>query len=165
MHKKGIVHRDIKADNILFANNKKDSEVKIIDFGLSSKIVKPNSLDSLVGTPYYVARKKKIRQFLNNFLAEVLDESIDYGRACDMWSLGVLIYILVFSVFIIIFFDFYIVFSYKNLKKMVGYPPFDGNTKAELFVNIQNKQFVNDLNHKDFKHMSEEGKDILLKLL
>ena len=58
MHEKGVVHRDMKADNILFVNRKDDSEIKIIDFGLSAKITKPNSLDSLVGTPYYVARKK-----------------------------------------------------------------------------------------------------------
>ena len=38
MHTKGIVHRDIKLDNLLFSNDKPDAEIKIIDFGLSCKI-------------------------------------------------------------------------------------------------------------------------------
>lgn len=38
MHKKGIVHRDLKLENILFASNDPDAEIKIIDFGLSNKL-------------------------------------------------------------------------------------------------------------------------------
>lgn len=52
----------------MFKTRDDDSNLKIIDFGLSSKIEKPNSLDSMVGTPYYVA-------------PEVLDENSTYGRA------------------------------------------------------------------------------------
>jgi calcium-dependent protein kinase len=37
MHKKGIVHRDLKPENVLFSTTDKDSEIKIIDFGLSNK--------------------------------------------------------------------------------------------------------------------------------
>jgi calcium-dependent protein kinase len=54
MHIKGIVHRDLKLENILFANNEPNSEIKIIDFGLSTKYA-DKKLNSLVGTTYYIA--------------------------------------------------------------------------------------------------------------
>ena len=47
MHTKGVVHRDLKPDNLLFANKHHDSEIKIIDFGLSSKIKIKNSIKPL----------------------------------------------------------------------------------------------------------------------
>lgn len=37
MHSKGIVHRDLKPENVMFTTNETDSEIKIIDFGLSGK--------------------------------------------------------------------------------------------------------------------------------
>lgn len=42
MHKQGIVHRDLKPENILFSSPRIDSEIKIIDFGLSSKFTDEN---------------------------------------------------------------------------------------------------------------------------
>jgi len=79
LHKNGIIHRDIKPENFIFKDKTKNSEIKIIDFGLSRKY-EPNQhrrLSSMVGTPLYVA-------------PEVLKENYDYR--CDNWSLGVLIY-------------------------------------------------------------------------
>ena len=57
LHKCGICHRDIKPENFMFLNKKKDSEIKVIDFGLSRKFEPNNAktLDSVVGTPLYVA--------------------------------------------------------------------------------------------------------------
>ena len=53
----GICHRDIKPENFLFLDDSKDSEIKVIDFGLSRKCEPDTAknLDSIVGTPLYVA--------------------------------------------------------------------------------------------------------------
>lgn len=53
LHSLGIVHRDIKPENMLY--EKKTKLVKIIDFGISSKIKPGEFLSSRVGTPYYIA--------------------------------------------------------------------------------------------------------------
>ena len=81
-HSRNIVHRDLKAENILFetkSDNKND--VKIIDFGLARKKEKHN-MHSIVGTPCYVA-------------PEVLEGTYDYK--CDIWALGILTYVMLFG--------------------------------------------------------------------
>lgn len=55
LHKQGVVHRDIKPDNIIFENPDEDAEVKLIDFGLASKYSKGDTLSTIVGTSYYMA--------------------------------------------------------------------------------------------------------------
>lgn len=74
-HAQGIIHRDIKSENIMITDS---GSVRLIDFGLS-KASKRN-LKTIAGTPYYMA-------------PEVLDG--DYGQKADIWSLGVLLYTLV----------------------------------------------------------------------
>ncbi|KAK8708411.1 hypothetical protein V6N13_059453 [Hibiscus sabdariffa] len=70
-HLQGVIHRDLKPENFLFTTKDKGSPLKAIDFGLSD-YVKP-------GSAYYVA-------------PEVLHRS--YGTEADMWSIGVIAYIL-----------------------------------------------------------------------
>lgn len=77
MHSKGIVHRDIKPENMLI--EKKTKFIKLIDFGISTKISKGEILSSRVGTPYYIA-------------PEVLYKK--YNEKCDLWSIGVVIYMI-----------------------------------------------------------------------
>ena len=79
LHSQGIVHRDIKPENMLF--EKKTKLIKIIDFGISKKIKPGESLTSRVGTPYYIA-------------PEVLSKNYDFK--CDIWSLGVVLYMIIF---------------------------------------------------------------------
>ena len=79
LHSFGIAHRDLKPENILMCDNSNESELKIVDFGLS-KIIGPNetSLDPF-GTLSYVA-------------PEVLLQK-PYGKEVDLWSLGVIVYL------------------------------------------------------------------------
>lgn len=80
LHSFGIAHRDLKPENILMVSDSEDSDLKIVDFGLS-KIIGPNesSLDPF-GTLSYVA-------------PEVLLQK-PYGKEVDLWSLGVITYLL-----------------------------------------------------------------------
>ena len=80
LHSYGIVHRDIKLDNILMVDESESSDVKIVDFGLS-KMIGPNEFcNEPFGTFGYVA-------------PEVLTKT-PYDKRVDIWSLGVVTYIL-----------------------------------------------------------------------
>jgi len=79
LHGAGIVHRDLKAENFLLKYTKPDSEIKLIDFGAACRWKPGQILKESIGTPQYVA-------------PEVLKYS--YDNKCDIWSCGVLLYIL-----------------------------------------------------------------------
>ena len=55
MHQAGVCHRDLKPENFMFGTTSKHSEIKIIDFGLSKFTREGERLETIVGTPYYVA--------------------------------------------------------------------------------------------------------------
>ncbi|GLT48293.1 hypothetical protein SLA2020_219260 [Shorea laevis] len=78
-HLQGVVHRDLKPENFLFTTRDEDAPMKIIDFGLSDFIMPDQRHNDIVGSAYYVA-------------PEVLHRS--YSLEADMWSIGVITYIL-----------------------------------------------------------------------
>ncbi|PNY11625.1 calcium-dependent protein kinase-like protein, partial [Trifolium pratense] len=78
-HLQGVVHRDLKPENFLFSSEDENSALKAIDFGLSDYVKPDERLNDIVGSAYYVA-------------PEVLHRS--YGTEADMWSIGVIAYIL-----------------------------------------------------------------------
>ncbi|XP_050227063.1 CDPK-related kinase 1-like [Mercurialis annua] len=78
-HLQGVVHRDLKPENFLFSTTEDNSPLKAIDFGLSDYVKPDERLNDIVGSAYYVA-------------PEVLHRS--YGTEADMWSLGVVAYII-----------------------------------------------------------------------
>ena len=78
-HERNIVHRDLKPENLLLLTSNPDSLLKVIDFGISSKLLPKHMLRTATGTLYYMA-------------PEVLDER--YNEKCDVWSCGVIMYIL-----------------------------------------------------------------------
>ena len=53
IHSSGFIHRDLKPENILFLNNKPDSSLKIIDFGVSKRITSNSKLTRFIGTVFY----------------------------------------------------------------------------------------------------------------
>ena len=81
LHEHNIVHRDLKPENCLMESKAQNSEIKLIDFGLSkrwSTEAGAAKMHTVVGTPYYVA-------------PEVLRG--EYDKMCDIWSLGIILYV------------------------------------------------------------------------
>ncbi|KAL5720201.1 cyclin-dependent serine/threonine protein kinase [Ranunculus cassubicifolius] len=78
-HLQGVVHRDFKPENFLYSTKAEGSSLKAIDFGLSEFVSPDERLNDIVGSAYYVA-------------PEILHRS--YGTEADMWSIGVIAYIL-----------------------------------------------------------------------
>jgi len=101
MHDQGIAHRDLKPENMLMTTKEPDAEVKITDFGLSKFFDEQSSImKTPCGTPGYIA-------------PEVLHMR-GYDQQCDIWSLGVIVYIL-----------------------LCGFPPFYAENDAQLFEKIK----------------------------
>ncbi|XP_061374612.1 calcium-dependent protein kinase 24-like [Gastrolobium bilobum] len=82
-HEHGVIHRDLKPENFLFADGTEGSSLKAIDFGLSTFYVPGERFNEIVGSPYYMA-------------PEVLRRN--YGTEIDIWSTGVILYILLCGV-------------------------------------------------------------------
>ena len=80
------MHRDLKPENILFASEHNSESIKITDFGLA-KLAGDDGLRTYCGTPQYFAPEVLQRR---NTVAGVGR----YGKAADMWSIGVIVYIL-----------------------------------------------------------------------
>nr|XP_007982568.1 MAP kinase-activated protein kinase 3 isoform X2 [Chlorocebus sabaeus] len=79
LHSHNIAHRDVKPENLLYTSKEKDAVLKLTDFGFAKETTQ-NALQTPCYTPYYVA-------------PEVLGPE-KYDKSCDMWSLGVIMYIL-----------------------------------------------------------------------
>ncbi|KAJ8261340.1 hypothetical protein COCON_G00170630 [Conger conger] len=127
LHSKQIAHFDLKPENIMLLNRTAPHpRIKLIDFGLAHKITFSNDFKNIFGTPEFVA-------------PEVVNyESL--GLASDMWSVGVITYIL-----------------------LSGASPFLGDSKQETLANVSavNYQFDEEF----FRNTSSLAKDFISKLL
>ena len=130
MHSYNFVHRDLKPENILLKSKDDDTTIKIIDFGLAT-VVGETPLRAACGTPMYSA-------------PEVIDaKRRGYGLEADLWSIGVITYIL-----------------------LCGYPPFvqnDNETIQQLFQKILSGKV--EYNEEEWKDVSDDAKDFLSRLL
>ena len=126
-HNMNIIHRDLKPENILIVDRNKNGypRVKICDFGTSLMVEKGGVQKKLVGSSYYIA-------------PEVLKKH--YNQKCDIWSCGVILYIL-----------------------LSGKPPFEGEDDNEIMANVTIGQY--DLNCAPFNRISKSAKDLIKKLL
>ncbi|CAE7257769.1 CPK2 [Symbiodinium sp. CCMP2592] len=127
MHQRKVAHRDLKPETFLFASLEpiENNCLKIIDFGLSCNFVEGQMLATKAGTPYYVA-------------PEVL--SGKYDEACDLWSCGVIMFLL-----------------------LCGYPPFYAESDQEVLSKVKMGNF--NFNPYDWKNVSEQAKDLIRSLL
>jgi len=125
MHSNKIVHRDLKPENLLMTNLDDDADVKIVDFGFAATS-EGFDLSEQCGTPGYIA-------------PEILMNKL-HGSQVDMWSLGVILYIL-----------------------LGGYPPFHDEDQNELFKRI--KAGVYEFHEEYWGGVSAEAKDLISKLL
>ncbi|XP_017853714.1 calcium/calmodulin-dependent protein kinase type 1 isoform X2 [Drosophila busckii] len=125
MHEQGVVHRDLKPENLLYYSTDDDSKIMISDFGLS-KMEDSGIMATACGTPGYVA-------------PEVLAQK-PYGKAVDVWSIGVISYIL-----------------------LCGYPPFYDENDANLFAQILKGEFEFDSPYWD--EISDSAKQFIKNLM
>ncbi|KAI3716463.1 hypothetical protein L1987_67361 [Smallanthus sonchifolius] len=82
-HKHEVIHRDLKPENFLYAHKGEQASLKAIDFGLSIFFKPGQRFRDIVGSPFYMA-------------PEVLKRN--YGEEIDVWSVGVILYILLCGV-------------------------------------------------------------------
>mmetsp|Transcript_7544 Transcript_7544/g.7989 ORF Transcript_7544/g.7989 Transcript_7544/m.7989 type:complete len:397 (-) Transcript_7544:564-1754(-) len=105
MHSHGVMHRDLKPENLILCSNSADTDLKLIDFGFATRFGPGIQQETrLCGTPGYVA-------------PEML-RGAPYGGEVDMWSLGVIMYVL-----------------------LAGMPPFSSDNGTDLFASIQTANF------------------------
>eukprot|EP01025_Chloroclados_australasicus_P018255 TRINITY_DN1946_c0_g2_i2.p1 TRINITY_DN1946_c0_g2~~TRINITY_DN1946_c0_g2_i2.p1 ORF type:complete len:675 (-),score=121.75 TRINITY_DN1946_c0_g2_i2:1748-3772(-) len=128
LHQHKIVHRDLKLENLLLAAPDDITHVKIADFGLAKKVAE-QQMQTICGTPQYVA-------------PEIImgNRDLEYGPAVDMWSAGVVLFIL-----------------------LGGYPPFYHESEAVLFEIIRKGLFKFD--DPVWEEVSDQAKDLISKLL
>jgi calcium-dependent protein kinase len=127
LHENHICHRDLKPENFVFqekgapASKKGLQTLKLIDFGLSTRFNDDTILQTKTGTPYYVA-------------PQVLAGK--YDQRCDIWSCGVIMYVL-----------------------HCGYPPFYGEADVDVLskVRLGNYSF----NAADWKGVSDDAKNLI----
>lgn len=125
MHSKNVVHLDLKPENIL-CQSQSSHKIKLIDFGLAQIYNPDSSLKVLFGTPEFVS-----------------PEVVNYepvSPATDMWSVGVICYVL-----------------------LSGLSPFMGDTDAETFNNVVRAEF--DFDDEVFDKISQVAKDFICQLL
>ena len=141
-HDKGIVHRDLKLENILFVSEEPDSPIKVIDFGFSvlnenitnstdkEKDPDPKKsgfkrMKSKVGTLYYIS-------------PEIIKGN--YDEKCDIWACGVILFIM-----------------------LGGYPPFNGPSDKDVYNLIT--QIKYDVSQPIWKNISKFAKDLIKNML
>lgn len=155
LHKKGIAHRDLKPENILCVSPYELTPVKICDFDLGSGIKLNATNTSPLLTPQLLTPVGSAEFMAPEVVEAFIGDACSYDKRCDLWSLGVIAYIL-----------------------LCGYPPFYGHCGSQcnweqggncefcqdlLFESIQEGRF--DFPEKEWGSISSEAKDLISRLL
>jgi len=127
LHERKVAHRDVKPENLLLKSKDDDTSIKLADFGFATPCAN-RDLNQVCGTPDYVA-------------PEIVKHE-KYGCECDIWSAGIITYIL-----------------------LGGYPPFQTNTdnRDELFKAI--KRGVFHFHTEYWSEISQDSKDFIKRML
>ncbi|XP_023810908.1 MAP kinase-activated protein kinase 2 isoform X2 [Oryzias latipes] len=130
LHNINIAHRDVKPENLLYTSKQKNAVLKLTDFGFAKETTLHNPLQTPCYTPYYVA-------------PEVLGPE-KYDKSCDMWSLGVIMYIL-----------------------LCGFPPFYSNTGQAISPGMKRRIRMGqyEFPKPEWSEVSQEAKDLIHQLL
>eukprot|EP01006_Ploeotia_vitrea_P036076 TRINITY_DN65963_c5_g7_i1.p1 TRINITY_DN65963_c5_g7~~TRINITY_DN65963_c5_g7_i1.p1 ORF type:complete len:367 (+),score=5.44 TRINITY_DN65963_c5_g7_i1:173-1273(+) len=126
MHGSNVVHRDLKPENLLLTSMDDDANLKIADFGFAKRVTELLPNETACGTPGYVA-------------PEIL-RGDPYGAEVDIWSMGVIVYVL-----------------------LAGYPPFYDEDQKRLFRKIKEGKYY--FHEEYWKDVSPEATDLIRKML
>lgn len=127
IHEHKICHRDLKLENFMFDHAGEDAHIKLIDFGLAKqKVDLTGGFKTIVGSPNFIA-------------PEILNRQ-EYDFKCDIWSLGVIIFLL-----------------------LSGDSPFQGENNLETFNRIKKGKF--EFSGRDWKNVGQDAKDLINQLL
>ncbi|XP_034488316.1 probable serine/threonine-protein kinase MARK-C isoform X2 [Drosophila innubila] len=155
LHKKGIAHRDLKPENILCVKTDSLCPIKICDFDLGSGIKFTTDISSPAATPQLLTPVGSAEFMAPEVVDLFVGEANYYDKRCDLWSLGIIAYIL-----------------------LCGYPPFSGNCGEDcgwnrgencrtcqelLFESIQEGRFS--FPEAEWHDVSDEAKDLICRLL
>ncbi|KAK9667037.1 hypothetical protein RND81_14G228000 [Saponaria officinalis] len=124
-HSLGVMHRDLKPENFLLVNKDDDFSLKAIDFGLSIFFKPGQKFTDVVGSPYYVAPEVLLKH---------------YGQEADVWTAGVILYIL-----------------------LSGVPPFWAETQQGIFDAVLKAHI--DFDSDPWPLISDSAKDLIRKML
>lgn len=124
-HSKNVVHRDLKPENLLLDSPEPNAMLKVIDFGTSQVFDPGRKMSTKIGTPLYIA-------------PEVLSKS--YTEKCDVWSCGVILYVL-----------------------LSGSQPFQGKTEYEVFQKIRKGVYT--MSGHKWEAVSKQAKDLVKNMM
>ncbi|XP_053949521.1 MAP kinase-activated protein kinase 2 isoform X2 [Anastrepha obliqua] len=130
LHSRDIAHRDLKPENLLYTSNDKNAILKLTDFGFAKETLVKDTLQTPCYTPYYVA-------------PEVLGPE-KYDKSCDIWSLGVIMYIL-----------------------LCGFPPFYSNNGLAISPGMKKRIRTGqyDFPNPEWANVSQAAKDLIKGML
>ncbi|CAH3045667.1 unnamed protein product [Pocillopora meandrina] len=130
LHSLNIAHRDLKPENLLYLDRTDNALLKLTDFGFAKETTTGLDLKTPCYTPYYVA-------------PEVLGPE-SYDKMCDLWSLGVIMYIL-----------------------LCGFPPFYSNHGAAISPGMRKRirQGQYDFPNPEWSRVSTQAKELIRGLL
>lgn len=130
LHDNNIAHRDLKPENLLYTKEGPIGILKLTDFGFAKETLTKDTLQTPCYTPYYVA-------------PEVLGPE-KYDKSCDIWSLGVIMYIL-----------------------LCGFPPFYSNHGLAISPGMKKRIRMGQFNfpNPEWQNVSKDAKELISGML